>query len=47
MTLNPNPKSKTKSIIQPKPIKKTKLTNENYTKLRKLTGGGFVRTYKQ
>ena len=47
MTLNPNPKSKPIIQPKPKPIKKTKLTKENYTKLRKLTGGGFVRTYKQ
>ena len=45
MTLNRNPKSK--PIIQLKPKPTTKLSKKNYDKLWKLTGGGFVRTYKQ
>ena len=45
MTLNPNPQSK--PIVQPKPRPTTNLSKKNYEKIRKLTGGGFVRTYKQ
>ncbi len=48
MTLIPKPKK----VINLQPTKpktipqKTKLTPENYEKLRRLTGSGFTRIYK-
>ena len=51
MTLDPNinkrnnVKSKPITNINNKP--KTKLTKENYEKLKKLTGKGFVSIYKK
>ena len=47
MTLDPKQKSKPNTKPTPKkPRIKTKLTKKNYDKLRKQTGGGFVRTHK-
>ena len=49
MGLNPNKKtiSYPKQFTKPKTTTpKTKLTKENYEKLRKLTGSGFTKIYK-
>ena len=44
MTLDPNLKQQ--MIKKPIIKKESKLTKENYEKLRKLTGSGFSRIYK-
>ena len=44
MTLNPTSKPRTHFVRKIK--NESKLTIENYEKLKKLTGNGFVRIYK-
>ena len=50
MTLDPKKNKNIKQPNIPKPIKpntNSKLTKENYEKLKKLTGTGFSKIYKK